>query len=248
MDHSQETTEPALSRCLDAAEDLSRLLAAGARGDAQAFARLYRLTSRRLRAVLLVMLRREDLVQDALQDVFLSAWQHAGQYSASRGSVIAWLARIARNRALDGLARDVHEPLPLDPSLLESLTDGAPAPDAQAMRREEASQLLLCLQRLKPMQRVCVSLAYGEGLSHRDVAARLEVPLGSAKAWIRRGMADLRRCAACGTLGGWPPEGIAVGDRRADSTRKAASRPARRGAACVRLELRPTVAGPGRER
>jgi RNA polymerase sigma-70 factor (ECF subfamily) len=62
------------------------------------------------------------------------------------------------------------------------------------MRSEQASHLLRCLQGLQRMQRLCVYLAFVEGLSQPDVAARLQVPLGSAKAWIRRGLMNLRRC------------------------------------------------------
>lgn len=140
------------------------------------------------------MLRREDLAREVLQDVFLSVWQHAGQYDPSRGSGMAWLVRIARNRALDRLGHDAHESPPLSPLLLEALPDGKPGPETQAMRSEQASHLLRCLQGLQRMQRLCVYLAFVEGLSQPDVAARLQVPLGSAKAWIRRGLMNLRRC------------------------------------------------------
>ncbi len=179
---------------MEGADDLADLLAASARGDQRAFERLHGLTARRLHGVLLFMLRREDLAVEALQDVFLSVWQHAGQYSPARGSGMAWLARIARNRALDRLAHDAHQSPPLATMLLEALPDEAPGPEAQAMRSEQAGRLLRCLQGLQRMQRLCVYLACVEGLSQPDVATRLQVPVGSAKAWTRRGLTKLRRC------------------------------------------------------
>lgn len=179
---------------MERANDLAELLAASARGDQRAFERLHRLTAGRLYGVLLLMLRKEDLALDAMQDVYLSVWQHAGQYDRSRGSGMAWLARIARNRALDRIGQDAHQNPPLASVLIEALPDEAPGPEAQTIQSEQADQILRCLAGLHRMQRLCVYLACAEGLSHPDVAARLQVPLGSAKAWIRRGLKNLRLC------------------------------------------------------
>jgi RNA polymerase sigma-70 factor (ECF subfamily) len=174
-------------------EDPDVLLAACGRGDQQAFARLYRLCSPKLFGVLLRILRREDWAQDVLQEVFVSVWQHAGEYAPGRGAAMPWLVQIARNRALDGWRRSRHEVADPDADL-EAIPDEGPSAEARLARDRDAVLLHDCLGRLAERQRECVQIAYFEGLSHSELAQRLGLPIGTVKTWIRRGLIALKEC------------------------------------------------------
>jgi len=169
---------------------LADLMHRGARGDQGAFRELYALTSPQLLALLMRMLRRRDLAEEVLQEAFLSAWHHAAEYSASKGRVMTWLVTIARNRALDQL-RSIKRAA-LAPGIdLEQLPDESIEPGYGPI---EARALAGCLEGLSDGQRRGVQLAYLDGLSHQEIALALRAPLGTVKAWVRRGLAALRRC------------------------------------------------------
>lgn len=176
-------------------EKLATLLAEVAQGDGQALGKLYDLTSPILYGLLLRMLRRPEWAQEALQDSYLRVWQRAETYSASKGEPIAWLIGVARYRALDQLRLRrpegdgaVDGAPPFDPPDLE------PGPEDRAVEREGLERLLRCLQGLTEVQRKSVLLAYYEGYSHTELAQAMHAPLGTVKAWIRRGLAHLREC------------------------------------------------------
>ena len=101
-------------------DELVRSLERVAKGDIVAFVSVYNATSKKLFGIVARILGRGPLAEDVLQDVYLRVWQRAGDYSAARASAIAWLAAIARNRALDEARRrkpvsieDLPELLPL---------------------------------------------------------------------------------------------------------------------------------------
>lgn len=174
-------------------DDPDALLVATAGGDQQAFARLYRLAAAKLFGLLVRILRREDWAEEVLQEVFVSVWRHAGDFTPSRGAAWPWLLQIARNRALDRWRRASQDATDPDADL-EAIPDGSPPVDAQLARDRDARRLHGCLERLVARQRECVELAYFEGLSHSQLAERLSVPIGSVKTWIRRGLLVLREC------------------------------------------------------
>jgi len=176
--------------------DLTDLLRATAGGNTRALAQLYGLAAPRLHRYLLHFLRREDWAQEALQDVFLSVWNHAREYTSDRSSPMTWMYRIARNRALDCLSRAHRELAGADSPLLESVPDEDPLPDVRVMQDQQARRLLECLRCLPEAQRLCISLAYMKGLTHSEIARRLHAPLGSVKTWLRRGLASLRHSVA----------------------------------------------------
>jgi len=168
-------------------EILIRLLAATAEGDKNAFSRLYRLTSPKLYAVALRILRIEGTAQDCLQEAFLSVWRQAGSYQRGKAAPMTWLVTIVRNRALDMLRRQHHDLLAEDVEL-----DMLIAPDTAVPFDRMAIDT--CMQTLKAGQRECIALAYYEGLTHPELANRLDRPVGTINTWIRRGLEQLRRC------------------------------------------------------
>ena len=116
----------------------------------------------------------------------------AGQFDPARGAAAAWLAGIVRHAALD-LARRRGRELPSDDP---ALGDAAVAPDAleRVAASADGRRLRECLEALEEKNRNGILLAFVHGLSHSQVADRLGLPLGTVKAWIRRGLLQLKDC------------------------------------------------------
>jgi RNA polymerase sigma-70 factor (ECF subfamily) len=169
------------------------LLEACAGGDTTALHRLYSIVSPQLFGLALGIVRRREQAEEILQDSFLLVWRHARSFDRQRGSAMAWLARIVRNQCFDHLRRSGRE-TPLDPEAMERWEDPAPGPEAAAAESESARQLLGCLDQLEANPRQCILLAYYQGMTFEEVAARLKAPLGTVKSWIRRSLVRLRTC------------------------------------------------------
>ncbi len=166
---------------------LIRLLAATAAGDKNAFSRLYRLTSPKLYAIALRILKTEGQAQECLQEAYLSVWRQAATYQAGKAAPMTWLVTIVRNRALDILRRQRHE-LRREDIELDMLSAPPTGSKVDRLAIEK------CLQALRADQRECLQLAYFEGLTHPELAERMHHPLGTIKTWIRRGLEQLRQC------------------------------------------------------
>ena len=175
---------------MTADEELAALIARCAQRDGKALADLYARTSPMLLGCLVRLLRRRALAEEALQDVFVAVWQRAGQFDEYRGRAGAWLVGIARYRAIDILRR---ERLTLaQPEMLATLADEAE--DASPESARSAAAFERCLAGLSPGERGSIQLAFLDGLTHDQVALRLQRPLGTVKSWIRRGLAALKDC------------------------------------------------------
>jgi RNA polymerase sigma-70 factor, ECF subfamily len=174
--------------------DLARLLSQCALGDRGAFEHLYRVTSPKLFAVALRILRSEAQAEECLQDAYVKVWQRAGDYRPHLGSPVTWLVTIVRNRALDSLRRNRRQVELADPAHLEFLMDEQAATPGPAGEETDADLLRDCLKQLRDDQRRCIEIAYFEGLSHGEVAARTGTAVGTVKTWIRRGLEQLRKC------------------------------------------------------
>ncbi len=130
-----------------------------------------------------------------LQEAFVSIWRNAGGYRPGVAAPMTWMNTIVRNRALDRLRRnkrpEVHWEEPGD---FDRVANDDPAELDRLMLSEEAAALRECLGRLKEKQRISITLAFLEGLTHEEVAARTGSPLGSVKTWIRRGLISIKEC------------------------------------------------------
>ncbi len=175
------------------ASELMRLLVRVAARDAQAFATLYRLTHAKIHGVVVRILRRDDAAGEALQDAYVRIWEHAAEYDPSKGSPLAWMATIARNRALDEVRR-------VRPVSLEDMPEGfEPAaeeidPLAARESSEQLRALIDCLKGLDEEKRRMVLLAYYHGLSRDALARRFDKPVATVKTWLRRSLLQLREC------------------------------------------------------
>jgi len=191
-----------VSREFDENEALRRLLAAVALGDRKAFRTLYDATSARLFGFALRILRKDELAEEALQDAFVSIWHAASSYQVHLSAPLTWMAAIVRNKALDAYRRlradgeTAFAPGDCDP--VEALQDSAAGPQERAQLSREALALAACMERLAGRQRQAIGMAYLHELSHSEVAARLSLPLGTVKTWIRRGLERLRDCLTKG--------------------------------------------------
>jgi RNA polymerase sigma-70 factor (ECF subfamily) len=161
-------------------KDVVRRLAAG---DPAALAEFYDRFAALVNALALRILRDTADAEDVVQEVFLQAWRQADRFDPARGTPEAWLCTIARTRALDRLRRRV--------SRREDPAEAAPAP-ACLPRNVEALAVREALQGLSQDQRRALELAYFEGLTQTEIAARLDEPLGTIKTRIRTAMIRLR--------------------------------------------------------
>lgn len=171
-------------------DPLSDLLARCALGDRSAFARLYQETSGKLYGVAMHILR-DSRAEEVLQDAYIKIWHRASDYRPDKGTAMAWMASIVRNRALDLLRRPNVESSVEDQDVWEG---DAPGPLEQTLQRAEARALLRCLEQLDAVQRQVMTLAFFQGLAHAELARHVKQPLGTVKSWIRRGLQRLRGC------------------------------------------------------
>ncbi|HEV7478737.1 MAG TPA: sigma-70 family RNA polymerase sigma factor [Roseiarcus sp.] len=178
-----------------ASDDLSNLLSRIAMRDAAAFAALYKQTNAKLYGVVARILTRGDAAADALQEVYVRIWEKAGEFDPLKGSPLAWMATIARNRALDEVRR-------VRPISLEDQPEGfEPAaeeidPLAARERSEGLTALVDCLKALDEEKRAIVLLAYYRGSSREALAKRFGRPVPTIKTWLHRSLAQLRDCLA----------------------------------------------------
>ena len=174
---------------------MSDLLRQVAAGDTTAFAALYKQTSAKLYGVVARILTRGDAAADVLQEVYVRIWEKAGDFDSAKGSPLAWMATIARNRALDEVRR-------VRPASLEDQPEGfEPAaeeidPLATRERSEGLAALVDCLKGLDEEKRAVVLLAYYRGFSREALAKRFGRPVPTIKTWLHRSLAQLRDCLA----------------------------------------------------
>lgn len=185
-----------MERKKDLKVDYGELLRNCAAGDQSALQALFEVEAARMKGVARRMLRRDDLAEEAMQDAFVRIWQRAGQYDPDRGSALGWIYAVQRSIALNMLRSDAREDLlaPEDIDAVRDVQSQLRSADDIFERLATTSQLRACLSRLDPLKRNALLLSYALGLSHGEIAGRMSSPLGTIKAWLRRGLASLREC------------------------------------------------------
>lgn len=187
--------DPRPSTDEDSNREPARLVAAMAAGDRSALARLYDLMAGPIYSLASRLLGDATEAQDVVQDIFLQVWRTAGSYDASRGTVFSWIATLTRNRAIDRLRmrRRRSELLAgAAPELQPTATAGEADSAASLWVREKATAVRAALTDIPPDQQQAIELAYFGGLTQQEIAARLNEPLGTIKARIRRGLLRLK--------------------------------------------------------
>lgn len=160
--------------------ELARLLRAMGAGDRDAAQALYRLVARRIYGIARRILRDPSLAEDAAHQAFMKIWKNAHRFDPAKGKPSTWITIIARHAAIDARPREPTAP---------------PPEDLEAPRLDETyvhPRLRQALDALPEMHRNAVLLMYVYGLSHSELAERLQAPLGTVKSWVRRGAAALK--------------------------------------------------------
>ena len=164
------------------------LLSAIRSGDENAMALLYDRYSSIVYSVALRVLGDTSAAEDVLQEVFIQLWRNPGLFDSSRGSLGAWLAVIARNRAIDAL-RQRHPETDIGDVIVSVEPDMA----GHAERARVMEKVLGALGAMPRAQRSALEMAYFEGLTHTEIAAKTGEPLGTIKTRIRAGLLALRK-------------------------------------------------------
>ena len=193
---------PPLKDWSERSKDLSQLLARAGLGDRAAFATLYDKTSSHLFAVVLRISRDRAQAEDILQEVYVNVWRAASGFDAAQAQPLTWLTSIARNRAIDSLRRAQTQPQlqtatandDEETDVYDAVADETPGPLEALSRASDARALSHCMQGLTAQQRQSVALAFYDGLSHAEVADKMQEPLGTVKSWVRRALMALKTC------------------------------------------------------
>lgn len=175
-------------------DDLAALVYQTALGNQRAFEQLYRSTSAQLFGIALALLRRRELAEEVVQEAYVKAWYAAGSYQPERGSVTAWLGTIARRSAIDRLRRSTDPADSARELVGEVAEDLVAGPLEAALADADAQRLSGCLDQLDERQSQSLAMAFIHGYTHSELAQRLQAPLGTIKAWLRRGLEKLRTC------------------------------------------------------
>jgi RNA polymerase sigma-70 factor (ECF subfamily) len=157
-------------------------------GDEQAMVQLYDRCAPIVYSVALRILRDSAAAEDILQDVFMQLWRNPDAFDASRGSLPGWLAVIARNRAIDSLRKRRAET-----DISEVVVSIEPDLVSEAEWNRALEKIRSALGRMPGPQRSALEMAFFEGLTHSEIAAKTGEPLGTIKTRIRAGLVSLRK-------------------------------------------------------
>lgn len=175
-------------------EQLASALRRVADKDSGALEEVYASTNAKLFGICLRILKDREEAEDALQEVYVKVWRSAATFDAARASPITWLATLARNRAIDNLRSTARS------RGNEPIEAGMATPDPQmdafstASGSQERARLTLCIAELDQHQSSAIRSAFLDGATYNELAESSEVPLGTMKSWIRRGLLRLREC------------------------------------------------------
>ncbi|MDR5859384.1 sigma-70 family RNA polymerase sigma factor [Halomonas eurihalina] len=197
-----DNPQPSSTHCGDTSpatpspnDHLRNLLQLVAQSDRPAFAQLYEATSAKLYGTVLRILKERSRTDDVIQDVYVTIWQKAAQFKASRASPITWMVAIARHSAIDELRRQSRAPHESEDVLSQISADETGAHE-HIEHEQDARQLHACLEELEANHQNMVRLAYLDGWSRADLAAYFEQPVNTVKTWLHRALKQLKGCLA----------------------------------------------------
>ena len=178
-------------------DDLGALMARVALHDRAAFERVYRATSSHLLGVALRILSSRERAEEVLQEAFVNVWHGARGYNPGVATPMTWLINIVRNKSIDTLrsgASERRSTAALDDEALD--VQGHPELEPQQLLDAslQRAHIDACMAALNAQQRQALALAYYKGLVHSEIAQQMGAPLGTVKAWVRRGLDKLREC------------------------------------------------------
>ena len=163
--------------------------------DEKALGKLYDRYSKLLYGFILSIVKKQEEAEDVLQELFLQIWEKSSSFDVGRGNVYTWVVTLARNRAIDRIrSKQYRMQDQADPDFgIDSLSNPAdPTPLDAVMMRERTEFIRQALQTLPKEQREAIEIAYFGGRSQSEIAAQLNVPLGTVKTRMRQGMKKLQ--------------------------------------------------------
>ena len=172
---------------------LQELIRRSASGDQEAFRDLYDATSPRVFGLALKVVGRRDFAEEAALDAFTQIWREAESYDPDRGNPLGWILSIARSRAIDHLRSRRFQGLELGLDAVLRAPDQVPDPEELHHGSERDRLVRVTLAALPKEQRTAIEAAYFSGLSYAEVARATDLPVGTVKTRIRKGMTTMRR-------------------------------------------------------
>lgn len=162
----------------------------GQRRDKGAFAEIFTYFAPRVKAYLMRLGAEAAQAEELAQEVLIAVWRKADTFDRTQASVSTWIFRIARNRRIDAVRRVSKGELdPYDPSLLP---EPEIAPDDAVSASERETRVREAVRELPPEQLDLLQLAFFDGLSHREIAEKRDLPLGTVKSRLRLAFQKLR--------------------------------------------------------
>ena len=164
-------------------------------GEESAFAELYDRYAQLLYSLSMRILRSVDEVEDTVQEIFIRIWKEAGTYDASKGTVYTWLVTMMHHRSIERLrSKEFRNSIQqLDVSTLKLSSDSPSSnPHPQTIKGEHRQIIIRTLKQLNIDQQQVLALAYYEGYTQSEIAEKLEVPPGTVKSRMRKGMLTMR--------------------------------------------------------
>jgi RNA polymerase sigma factor (sigma-70 family) len=173
--------------------ELVTVMAGVAAGEQRALERFYRQTIGRVFGLALRIVRNPGTAEEVAADVYVQIWHNAASYDPQRGTPLGWALTICRSRAIDSLRRVDKAILDPDPTeRLDAVAQLVPGLQDLLQASQEHAALHAALSRLQPVQRQILGLAFFRGLTHAEIAAATQLPLGTIKSHARRALAVLR--------------------------------------------------------
>jgi len=178
-------------------DDLARWLARVALRDRAAFEQVYRATCTHLLGVAFRILNQRERAEEVLQESFMNVWHNAAGFNAAVATPMTWLINIVRNKAIDALRSGKTErgsTVGLDDEAMAVAADEAQQPQRLLEQSFTRLKIDACMADLSAAQRQALALAYYRGMVHTEIAESIGAPLGTVKAWVRRGLDRLKGC------------------------------------------------------
>lgn len=176
------------SRRKSSSEAIGEMVRAVADGDRHVFRDLYGATSAFVFGILLSILRDRSRAEEVAQEVYVAIWRKAALFDGKAGEPLSWIAAIARNRAIDRLRADRARGDLATVAELPEIADQRPSVETIL----DGHKARAALDEIRPEFRQAVVLVYFGGYSYAEVGQMLDVPIGTAKSWVRRGVAAVK--------------------------------------------------------
>jgi RNA polymerase sigma-70 factor (ECF subfamily) len=172
--------------------EITWLLGAVAKGDADAFERLYAGTCAKVYGVVLRILRRSDLAADVMEDAYLQIWRRAGEFDPTIQSPMAWMVAMARSRAIDLVRKSSATNGDGDSEITDD--DEGPGAVPRNAMTPDLRRLLTCIGRLEPDRQRMLLLAYYGAFTREQLASKLNMPVILLRSSLQRCLAEIDQC------------------------------------------------------